>query len=336
MSIRSMTFGVAVYLCLGSALVAQQAPDPVCVAAEKVPIPKSDLPPPGEAFSPCDPLEQTSLSGNPVDPRKLRYCAFAARDAKSTEQTDAGTDNIAGNAGLAMIYAGGKGVAPNLPLAIRFACEIQDWEGDGRDVGRMLDEKRERGATRVEFDICERPTGRQMNFMCIVRDQARASRAVDQAQSQLARTGTPAQRAAFDKVLAARKAFLEAHDAEEPNGTTGAVQTAMRDEADIDQAWGQSLHDFSAGKLPRYSSADFKKADAELNAAYRSARKIEADSGDGTYNTSADELVVAERAWIAFRDAWVAFAALRWPSVSGDSWRTWLTLERTEMLRNFS
>jgi uncharacterized protein YecT (DUF1311 family) len=75
-----------------------------------------------------------------------------------------------------------------------------------------------------------------------------------------------------------------------------------------------------------------KKTDVELNAAYRAARKrASALVGDEDV-TSVDQLVKAERAWIAFRDVWVAYAALRWPSVPGDAWRTWLTRERIGML----
>ena len=42
----------------------------------------------------------------------------------------------------------------------------------------------------------------------------------------------------------------------------------------------------------------------------------------------------AERAWQVYRDAYVEFAKLRWPSVSGDSWLTLLTNERMKQLRN--
>jgi hypothetical protein len=233
---RLCILAVVGILCLGLPLVAQGAPDPMCVNAEKVLIPKGDLPPAGAVPPDCDPLELSSLPGRTIDLRETRYCAFAARDAKSTEKTDMTQRNIAGNGGLAMIYAGGKGVAPNLPLAVRFACEIQDWEGDGRDVGRMLDEKLKHGATRVEFDICEHPTGRKMNDLCIQRDQNRAKIRVDEAEKRLDSEDTPAQRAAFERVRTARKAYFEAHEAEEATGNTGLVQGAMREAVDTDEA----------------------------------------------------------------------------------------------------
>ena len=42
----------------------------------------------------------------------------------------------------------------------------------------------------------------------------------------------------------------------------------------------------------------------------------------------------AERAWQVYRDAFVEFAKLRWPSVSGDSWLTLLNNERMKQLKN--
>src|SRR5579872_6859562 len=104
-----------------------------------------------------------------IDMQKARYCAFAARDAKPTDQDDMAMTHIEGISTLAMIFAGGKGTAPDLPLAIKFACEIQDWDGDGRELATMLDEQRKKGATKVDFDICDSVPGRQTNFLCIGR-----------------------------------------------------------------------------------------------------------------------------------------------------------------------
>jgi hypothetical protein len=313
-------------------LHAQQPPDPVCVLAEKVPIPKADQPPSGYVPpSNCDPLELQGATGHPINLRTARYCAYAASTAPSTDKTDAEMENITGYAGLAMIYAGGKGVAPDLPLAIHFACKIQgDWD-DGTEVAKMLDEKRRKGADHVDFDICGSPTGRQLNFMCLGRDQARADAENALAEKRF-NTGTPQQRAAFRRLVTARNAFDEAHAVEEPSGTTGTVQQAMRDEIDFDHAWGRRLDNLAAGKLPTYTEEEFNKADAELNRVYQEAQRKAARCSDD-YCVSSDKLRQLERAWINYRDAWVAYGTLRWPAVPGDTWRTWLTLEQIEDLK---
>jgi hypothetical protein len=324
---------MALYLCSEPRLPAQQVSDPLCAAAEQVPIPVADLPPTPADLAKCDPLELKSRPGHSVDLRAARYCAYTARDAKSTGQADMVMvmENIRGNASLAMIYAGGKGVAPNIPLAERFACDIQgDWD-DGTEVAKTLESKSNEGKTRVDFDVCETPTGRQLNYLCLVRNQSRVSDGVALAEKRF-NTGSAPQRTAFQRLLAARKAYLEAHVAEEPTGNTGLVQSAMEDEIEIDAAWNQTLDQLADGELPHYTAMDFRKADADLNASYRKALDKTADC-EGEFCLKKEQLRQIERAWIAYRDAWVAYAALRWPSISADSWRTWLTLKQADDLK---
>ena len=328
---RVPTIVFALSLCLSARLLqAQQTPDPVCVAAEKVPIPEADLPPTPADITKCDFLELESRPGHPVDLRATRYCAYTARDAKPTEQNDMDMANIGGNAGLAMIYAGGKGVAPNIPLAERFACDIAGSWDSGNEIAKMLEEKRKEGLTKVDFDICEDPSGRQLNFLCIGRNGSRGADRVALAERRF-NTGNAQQRAAFQRLLAARKAYLDAHVAEEPNGVSGAVQAAEEEEIEVDDAWAESLDQFAKGKLPHYTATDFRKADAELNANYRKALDSTAHSDCDSCLTT-EQLRKSERAWIVYRDAWVAYGALRWPSITADSWRIWLTLERAEDL----
>ena len=235
-----------------------------------------------------------------------------------------------------MIYAGGKGVTPNIPLSERFACEIQGmfWD-DGSDLAKMLEAKRVAGATRVEFDVCESLGGRQLHYLCLTRDQARVDEQVTLAEKKFDIGGSP-MHAAFTRVLAARKAYLDAHDAEEPNGNTGAVQSAMQDYVDIDRAWVQTLNDLAAGKLPHYTTADSRNADANLNRSYRQAITDTAgcEKTDIQICLTTDALRQIERAWIAYRDAWVAYGSLRWPAVSANSWKTWLTLQQIDDLNN--
>ena len=40
----------------------------------------------------------------------------------------------------------------------------------------------------------------------------------------------------------------------------------------------------------------------------------------------------AERAWLKYRDSWIAFAKLRYPSVPADAWLVLLTNDRTSIL----
>jgi uncharacterized protein YecT (DUF1311 family) len=320
---------VVILLLCPNHLSAQEAPDPLCVQAAKVPIPKTDLPATPTPDT-CNPLD-LYYTNTPQSLRQARACAFTDRDRKVTHDEGDDVTNLMANAVLAMIYAQGKGVAPNLPLAERFACEMNDWGNDGRSIAYDFEDARLKGARTAPFDICKEPLGRQSNFVCISRDAGIADDEVRRAQLRF-NTGPPAYRDAFARLLAARKAYEDAREAEEPNGTTGTVQTAIADENEIQHTWAATLNHFAAGQLPRSSADDFSTADAALNTAYKAAR-AEAAKCDGNYCLTTTQLTKIERAWIIYRDAWVAYAALRWPTASADSFRAWLTRERTEDLK---
>ena len=321
---------VAVPPYMASTAFTQERADSLCVRADALPVPHA---PAGvRVAEDCDAFGAYYAAGR-RNLRAIRACALqgAYTDPHSVDSGDH-TEPLASGV-LAMIYAGGQGVAPNLPLAVRFACDMQDWEGDGRELGHWLEDQRLRGATRIDFDLCDHVIGRITNYECILRDQDRAATAVARAQARL-NTGNAEQRAAFARLLAARKEYMEAHRSQEPNGTTGLVQEAMRDEVELETAWAQQLDSFAEGKLPEAGEGDFRKADAELNAAYRVAlSKTGGCQPDPPLCLTTDELRQTERAWLRYRDAWVAYGELRWPQVHAAAWRTWLTRAQTADLQ---
>jgi len=313
-------------------LHSQETPDPLCVAVEKTPIPKMDLPN-EKAPDKCDAFS-LYYSGGAPNLHRAGVCALQTVLTLTTSEDDTWGDLLE-NGVLAMMYAEGKGVAPNLRLAERFACQMNDWGQDGRGIAHSFEEQRKQGATTVKFDLCKDGVlGRITNYVCLVRDQSIVAGEVARAV-KLFNTGPPEQQAAFRRVLATRKAYISAHDHEEPNGTTGAVQSAMADEIEIEREWARTLTGFRRGyHLPNFTSQDFRKADTELNAVYKVARANTTTCNDPMICLSAGDLVKVERAWIAYRDAWVAYATLRWPAVAADSFRAWLTLAQTDDLKN--
>jgi uncharacterized protein YecT (DUF1311 family) len=42
-----------------------------------------------------------------------------------------------------------------------------------------------------------------------------------------------------------------------------------------------------------------------------------------------------QRVWLKYREAWVTFGRQKYPQVSEDSWRMWLTKKRIAMLKEF-
>ena len=57
------------------------------------------------------------------------------------------------------------------------------------------------------------------------------------------------------------------------------------------------------------------------------------DGASGEYGTIQSEGVrETERLWLRYRDAWVAFAAARYPDTAADTWRAWLSRARARAL----
>jgi uncharacterized protein YecT (DUF1311 family) len=317
-------FCIAVALGCAVQLYAQgagQQEDPVCVQADKVAEVSADMPQGDSSVAgSCSAWNLYYGIGEQPDMRLARLCAFGA------------TDDVESLGVLTMIYAGGKGVAPNLPLAIHYACGISDGWDSGTETAIWLQDQEQKGVARVDFDFCEHSTGRRMAYMCIERDQDRADNARVAAERGFDPDASGARRAALDALLQARSDFIDAHAHELHGGTVGTSQEALSEAIDTENIWTRTLTDLAAGKLPQFTHQDFLGADAALNDHYQGAKNTAISCSDGQFCTTVDQLVHAERVWLAYRDAWVAYGHLRWPQVSADSWRTPLTRERTDML----
>jgi uncharacterized protein YecT (DUF1311 family) len=316
-----------VLFCLAAPLRAQQAPDPSCTELLKTPLPpEASIHPPNLKADRCASWDIYYKQGNSTANERARDCAFIEREnAPADPDLDAAND---ANATLAMIYAGGHGVAPNLKLATRFACEIQGRVGYANKLVQMLNAKRLAGATSVNFDVCDYQDWEFYGFCtALYRRKIDREREAEEKQFQIA--DTPRERAAFQQVLRTRKLFLDAHGREASGGTSDSVQGIEDDRYEDDKQWTQDLKNFAAGKLPSFTEEDFKKADADLNTAYREALKdAAADSPSSDIGGSPQDIQKAERAWLRYREAWVAYAHLRWPQIAADTWRAWLSNQR--------
>jgi uncharacterized protein YecT (DUF1311 family) len=137
--------------------------------------------------------------------------------------------------------------------------------------------------------------------------------------------------AAFARVQAAMKAFARAR-ADGEVDMTGTMRAALWIAAreEVEDEFVDTMIRLSEGRAPKASAADHQAADKGLNAAYR-AWIAELDGvDDGTLDREAAR--AAQRAWLGYRDAFVAFAAAKYPAVSRDSMAAWLTRQRTRML----
>ena len=183
------------------------------------------------------------------------------------------------------------------------------------------------------FNLCDYITSGMGQGFCAERDEQKA-----QAQRKADETKVKAQwpqdhLAAFEALKKASADFIQAREENEVDlSGSGRAAFEIDEENSLQDKFQKALSRFEAGDFPHSTAADFKKADANLNDLYSRLMKAK-DLDYGTVTPNGIRTV--QRLWLRYREAWVQFGALRYPQVSPDSWRTWLTHERTAQLADF-
>jgi uncharacterized protein YecT (DUF1311 family) len=285
--------------------------------------PAADRPSAAEAraLQGCDSEKLYYGIGMPADPAKARKCAFL--------EADRGEDGpFSGRAMLMTIYANGKGAPRNLDVAMHLACGIEGAPMENLYRVKDLADRRAKGGGGGAFDYCDHITSGLGGGECALHASLIEGAKRDAVWARLTAAWSPAERQAFARVRAAHKAFAEAH-AEGEQDLSGTLRGAFIVNANERQqkALLTTIEKLERGRAPVYGHGDLVAADAALNAEYRKQLgAIEADAGPGA--PTRDGIRAAERAWLAYRDAFLAFAALRYPKVPRESVATWLTKQR--------
>jgi hypothetical protein len=275
------------------------------------------------ALAGCDSEKLYYGIGMPADPVKARQCAFLEAE------TDNGDGPFSGRAMLMTIYANGKGAAKNIDVAIHLACGIEG--APAEMLGRIDDLTQRRTKGGGDFDYCDDITSGNSGGQCAdhAAEIERARR--DSVWARLTAAWSPAEKQALARLKAAHKAFAEAH-AESEVDMSGTLRGAFYVDAveKLDKALLAMVQRLEAGRAPALGHAQFVAADAALNARYR--KEIQStEPSDSPGAVTRDGIRSAQRAWIAYRDAFLAFAAVRYPKVPCDALAAWLTAERTKM-----
>jgi len=277
----------------------------------------------------------------PQDYGKARACAFM-----DNENSDG-----SGSLMLMMLYANGYGVEKNLDLAIKAACEGggAPAEIEGRvqhltelktkPAGQLLHDCVENKGLDQEYcagkvDLCDDITSGYMQGVCEARQLAmKEQHRREQVKELIGHWSAPDQ-AAFRKLNKVAKTYFETRASNEVDQSgTARAALASEEEGALIEHFMATLKSYEAGKLPSDSAEAFAKADHELNDVYAAAiQKIEQSTDKGTMTK--EGVRQTQRMWQAYRDAWVAFAAIHYPALSVDSLKDALTRERTTQLKS--
>ncbi|MEA3063975.1 MAG: hypothetical protein QOJ27_410 [Sphingomonadales bacterium] len=288
--------------------------------------PAADRPDPATAASlkGCDSEALYYGIGMPADPVKARQCAFL--------EADSDPDGVlSGRTMLMTIYANGRGARRDLDVAIHLACGLEGapFESNGR-VTHLAEMKTQ--ARGQDFDYCDDITSGLAMGYCASHQARIAGAKRDAELARLTRGWRPAEAEAFARLRQAQEAFASAHgDGEVDMSGTARGAMAVNAEEEARDSFLALLRDLAAGHAPRYDAGGYRAADARLNAAYRKRMQATVPV-DSPGAVTREGIRDAQRAWLRYRDAFLAFAAVKYPSVSRDSLAAWLTDQRIAML----
>ena len=313
-----------------------------CDAFASLAAPKADRPmkAEGQALQSggCDPLGIYYEGHGEVRFVAARKCALAAeglyQDATPEQVKASGgaqaedTDTVPDTVVLAMLYANGEGVPRDAAMAKHYLCEDNAWNDPNDSIGDI--------APGRKFEACNpdgtSSYGRVMDYACLIEGKNRADKAQGDTYGRV-EASTPADaRPALRALEKAWQAYTDAHGAESPGGTSGAAQSAMETALGEQVQWTGYLARVAEGELPSKfgDGTDLPGVDRKLNAQYQVVLKQAATDcpTGGTACLGPDDLRKAERAWLQYREAWVAFGQVRFPRIPAAAWRAWLTRSR--------
>ncbi len=274
--------------------------------------------------------------GRPVNYAEARACAWQER---LSQEADLGQNQeeptawvVGGSLILADIYFNGAGVKRDVSLAMRFACESE--EGMARLA--MPEIKKLDGSPRtiVPFEFCSYAASTfTMNFCSSYASEIEDDRK-NRYYDSLKYSMTPEQKAAFEKLLYAQRSYIKDHASEvDQGGTIRGIRT-MGSQAILEDLFHTEVVHFERKKWPGLSENQVAMADILLRRQYEKTlqqlrTRPENESYEGA--VTADDFSRVEKTWETYRDAWAAFARLRY-TAAATAIRAEITLDRYRLL----
>jgi uncharacterized protein YecT (DUF1311 family) len=282
----------------------------------------------------CDSPKLYSGIGVKVDYAAARKCAWAERLAiqAEIEPVDfAPADVLGGSSMLAVLYANGEGVEQNIPLAGRFACEA----GIGNGLREIEALPLKPGGIKKKFASCDAEETTIGINACYKHSSEIDGQKRTNALRNLSSRWPKAQQTAFATVVKLENDYAIDHAQGEIDlGGTMSGLRAMSTEDRLRDKLLAAMRSFESGHLPHGTVSDFNKADAELNLLYcKAVAASDAHKKNWDGAIQPEGIQKAQSAWLKYRDEWIAFAKLRYPSTNANAWLTLLTTNRVASLR---
>ena len=307
-----------------------------CEEYLKTPLPKEavHVPTPNKWPS-CASYKLYSGIETHVDYTAARKCAWSERLATRVgfEPRYTVGSVFGGAAMLTQIYANGTEIERNIPLALRFTCEAEGAPGEIGGRIKFLEALRDDPAKKSDrFDFCDATTSGFMMGFCAAYGSELEEQKRKQQLGVLSQNWTVPQLIAFRSVVQAEEAYAKAHGTGEVDLSGSArAMYEIEEEDGVRDNFLEALKALEKGTLPK-SSGLAVESDKMLNLEYKKAI-ADAEAHKNDYGAVQPEGIRgAERAWLKYRDAWVEFAKIRYPSVSKSAWLQLLSDDRVLVL----
>ena len=230
------------------------------------------------------------------------------------------------------LYANGLGVPRNLPLALHLACE--DGTGIAADAITDLDKfAKTAPPSPKRFEVCDFANSTfSMNFCGDYQSEITEERR-NRAFRRILAQWTPEQKTAFAKLKAAEEKYVETHTSELDQG--GTIHT-IRDLGSMEIMHNNFLLDlrqFEKGNLPKDTNAP--AAESRMTKQYQTnlaAARLPLPKLGANTAVTQDDVIEVQATWEHYRDAWLAFTSIRYPSVPAMAFRAYFADERYRLL----
>ncbi len=244
---------------------------------------------------------------------------------------------------LAMIFANGWGVRRDYDAATWFLCQAEEGIAPAEVTGMLEHLAGMRTAKAPEdLDYCTEVTSGFGMSVCQQLDNDLAAPALESRIAAVEKTLDPAGKKALAALRKAADAFAEAdgaRQAEDNRGGTIYPSVASAATQEVFATFVATLESYAKARAKPADATAAKATDDRLNQTFGQARQAfeKCDYCQETEALRHEVLRDAQRAWIAYRDAWKTLYQARWkgtapPAALEREIVTALTAARTEEL----
>jgi uncharacterized protein YecT (DUF1311 family) len=293
------------------------------VAKLNVPVPGTSR---GASPTKCDAGELYYTKRNqavtsPAEWDKVRACAVANAD----------------NGVLMMLYANGYGVPRDTDMAIHYACSLEYVAK--AEMEARVEHLAAAPRPGVPFDQCDDITSGYMGAICAEIRERQDERVRTARLTRLTSGLPPVGRSAFARLRAAAERYAAGATGEVDMQGTAAPAFSLKHQGRLREQFMQAALDTASGKLPPSSPAEYAQRDTELNDLYKAVMSAPSKQEDwpdriGESTITHSAVRDTERLWLAYRDAFAAFAASMPSGPDPTAVKTLLTSQRIAQLRD--